>query len=231
VDPLGLIPLATHAHRHRLDHGARGRLADAGWRRTCDTWDDGREQEVSGDRVNVIAWLEPPEGVVSALRTACPLCDQPRRGRGALRARVLRRQGHAGGPVLAAERTSRRRRAARGAGVRRRRGAWAATAPGRPTVHRTGRGVPLLWQRRADRRAPRLGHARDPAREAVGQRPAAHFSRPDWGESAIDKLLDASSSSARSLPDDPCSGRTHYTHRSHLGGIAPTSSRPTPRPR
>ncbi len=51
---------------------------------------------------------------------------------------------------------------------------------------------------------------------------AAHSSRPDLGESAIDKLLDALVRlRAQVLPDDPLLGRTHYTIGLISGGIAP----------
>ena len=51
---------------------------------------------------------------------------------------------------------------------------------------------------------------------------AAHSSRPDLGESAIDKLLDALVRlRAQVLPDDPVLGRTHYTIGLISGGIAP----------
>jgi acetylornithine deacetylase len=51
---------------------------------------------------------------------------------------------------------------------------------------------------------------------------AAHSSRPDLGESAIDKLLDALVRlRAQALPEDDFLGRTHYTIGLISGGIAP----------
>lgn len=51
---------------------------------------------------------------------------------------------------------------------------------------------------------------------------AAHSSRPDLGESAIDKLIDALVRlRAEALPDDPVLGRTHYSIGLIAGGVAP----------
>jgi len=51
---------------------------------------------------------------------------------------------------------------------------------------------------------------------------AAHSSRPDLGESAIDKLLDALMViRGLALPEDPLLGRTHYTVGLIEGGVAP----------
>ena len=51
---------------------------------------------------------------------------------------------------------------------------------------------------------------------------AAHSSRPDLGESAIDKLIDALVRlRAETLPTDPVLGRTHYSIGLIAGGIAP----------
>ena len=50
---------------------------------------------------------------------------------------------------------------------------------------------------------------------------AAHSSRPDLGESAIDKLIDALIRlRAEALPDDDLLGRTHYTVGLISGGVA-----------
>jgi acetylornithine deacetylase len=51
---------------------------------------------------------------------------------------------------------------------------------------------------------------------------AAHTSRPELGESAIEKLLDALVALRRiDWPDDPTLGRTHYTVGLIDGGVAP----------
>lgn len=51
---------------------------------------------------------------------------------------------------------------------------------------------------------------------------AAHSSRPDLGESAIDKLLDVLMSlRSAAWPDDPLFGRTHYNVGVINGGVAP----------
>jgi acetylornithine deacetylase len=51
---------------------------------------------------------------------------------------------------------------------------------------------------------------------------AAHSSRPDLGESAIDKLIDALIRlRGETLPDDPVLGRTHYSIGLIAGGVAP----------
>src|SRR5690606_20416701 len=51
---------------------------------------------------------------------------------------------------------------------------------------------------------------------------AAHSSRPELGESAIDKLVDALVRlRAQPLPEDGLLGRTHYTVGLIAGGVAP----------
>ncbi len=51
---------------------------------------------------------------------------------------------------------------------------------------------------------------------------AAHSSRPDLGESAIEKLIDVLVDLRRApWPDDPLFGRTHYTVGLINGGVAP----------
>ncbi len=51
---------------------------------------------------------------------------------------------------------------------------------------------------------------------------AAHTSRPEMGESAIDKLIDALIDlRAQPLPEDALLGRTHYTVGLISGGVAP----------
>ena len=180
-------------------------------------------QPVTGDRVNVIATLDAPH-VVFSTHFDCvpPFFPEPRRGRRAVRARVVRREGHARRPG----RSPRNGFAPPASGA----SAWclssarsgAATARRPPTRIRWPTGA--ASSSTASRPTAALASAtRGILRvklSATGR--AAHSSRPDLGESAIDKLLDALVRlRAQALPEDRFLGRTHYTIGLISGGIAP----------
>ncbi len=82
--------------------------------------------------------------------------------------------------------------------------------------------MPVPRQRRTDveparhRPSRRVAHQHD----CVGR--AAHSSRPELGESAIDKLIDTLVGlRAQPLPEDPLLGKTYYTIGLISGGVAP----------
>jgi acetylornithine deacetylase len=222
VDPLGLVPLA----RTLIDiDSTTGREGD------CGRWLAAylrhlhwhvEEQPVSGDRVNVIATIDQPEVVFSTHFDCVPpfftsrVEDGVLYGRGACDAK-----GTLASMVIAAERL-------RAAGERRvglvfvvgeERGSDGAKTANQ---HPLASGCRYLVD--GEPTDSRLGTAHRGVLRvrltAAGR--AAHTSRPEMGESAIDKLIDALIElREQPLPEDALLGRTHYTVGLISGGIAP----------
>ena len=222
MDPLELVPLA----RTLIDiDSTTGREGDCGrwlaaylrflgW--TVD------EQRVADDRVNVVASLDPPQVVFSTHFDCVPPFIPSRVdgavlfGRGSCDAK-----GTLAAQVLAAERlrASGERRAGLVFVVGEERGSDGARAA---NAHPLARACRHLVN--GEPTDGRLASAtRGILRVKLSARGrAAHSSRPDLGESAIDKLLDALVLlRSQPLPDDPVLGRTHYTIGLISGGIAP----------
>ncbi len=222
MDPLGLVPLA----RTLVDiDSTTGREGDCGrWLATYLRYLGWTvdAQDVSGDRVNVIAWLDPPQVVFSTHFDCVPPFVTSRIegdmlfGRGSCDAK-----GTLAAQVVAAQRL-------RAAGERRvglvfvvgeERGSDGARAANR---HRLAAGCRFLINGE-----PTDGRLASATRgilrvtlSATGR--AAHSSRPDLGESAIDKLVDALVRlREQRLPEDSRLGVTHYTIGLISGGIAP----------
>ena len=222
VDSLGLIPLA----RTLIDiDSTTGREGDCGrWLATYLRylgWTV-EEQPVSGDRINVIASIDRRRWCFSTHFDCVPPFVTSRvdgdtlYGRGACDAK-----GTLAAQVMAAERLRADGRAARRPGVRRRRGARQRRSQGRKRPSARCR-LPVSRQRGADRRAARHGHRGILRVKLSAKGRAAHSSRPELGESAIDKLIDALIDlRAQELPEDELLGRTHYTIGLISGGIAP----------
>ena len=222
MDPLGLIPLA----RTLIDiDSTTGREGDCGrwlaaylrflgW--TVD------EQPVAGDRVNVIASLDPPSVVFSTHFDCVPpfmpsgedglrligrgACD----AKGTLAAQVhaaqrLRAEGERRVGLVFVVGEERGSDGARAANQHRLADGCRYLINGEPTDSRLGTAHRGVWRVKL---------------AATGR--AAHSSRPELGESAIDKLLDALVRlRAQPLPEDAHMGRTHYTIGLINGGIAP----------
>ena len=222
MDPLGLVALS----RTLIDiDSTTGREGDCGrwlaaylrflgW--TVD------EQPVADDRVNVVASLDPPQVVFSTHFDCVPPFIPSRVdgavlfGRGSCDAK-----GTLAAQVLAAERlrASGERRAGLVFVVGEERGSDGARAA---NAHPLARACRHLVN--GEPTDGRLASAtRGILRVKLSARGrAAHSSRPDLGESAIDKLLDALVLlRSQPLPDDPVLGRTHYTIGLISGGIAP----------
>ena len=222
MDPLGLVALS----RTLIDiDSTTGREGDCGrwlaaylrflgW--TVD------EQRVADDRVNVVASLDPPQVVFSTHFDCVPPFIPSRVdgavlfGRGSCDAK-----GTLAAQVLAAERlrASGERRAGLVFVVGEERGSDGARAA---NAHPLARACRHLVN--GEPTDGRLASAtRGILRVKLSARGrAAHSSRPDLGESAIDKLLDALVLlRSQPLPDDPVLGRTHYTIGLISGGIAP----------
>jgi acetylornithine deacetylase len=222
VDPLGLVALS----RTLIDiDSTTGREGDCGrwlaaYLRHLGWSVD--EQPVSEGRVNVIATLDAPAVVFSTHFDCVPPFIPSRVSEGRLHGRgACDAKGILASQVVAAERL-------RAAGERRvglvfvvgeERGSDGARAANR---HPCASGCRFLVNGE-----PTDGRVASATRgilrvqlTAIGR--AAHSSRPDLGESAIDKLLDALMRlRAETLPDDPVLGRTHYTIGLISGGIAP----------
>lgn len=222
MDPLGLVALS----RTLIDiDSTTGREGDCGrwlaaYLRYLGWSVD--EQPVSGGRNNVIATLDPPAVVFSTHFDCVPpfipsgVSDGRLYGRGACDAK-----GILASQVTAAERL-------RAAGERRvglvfvvgeERGSDGARAANR---HPLASGCRFLVNGEpTDRRVASATRGILRVKLTASGR-AAHSSRPDLGESAIDKLLDALMRlRTETLPDDPVLGRTHYTIGLISGGIAP----------
>lgn len=222
MDPLGLVALS----RTLIDiDSTTGREGDCGrwlaaYLRFLGWSVD--EQPVSEGRINVIATLDPPAVVFSTHFDCVPpfipsrVSDGRLYGRGACDAK-----GILASQVMAAERlhVAGERRVGLVFVVGEERGSDGARAANR---HPLASGCRFLVNGE-----PTDGRVASATRgilrvqiTATGR--AAHSSRPDLGESAIDKLLDALMRlRAETLPDDPVLGRTHYTIGLISGGIAP----------
>jgi acetylornithine deacetylase len=222
VDSLALVPLA----RTLIDmDSTTGREGDCGrWlaaylRHLGWTVD---EQPVADGRINVIATLDPPRVVFSTHFDCVPPFVPSREdgallyGRGSCDAK-----GTLAAQVHAAERL-------REAGERRVGMVFVAGEERGSDGAKTANGHPLARGCRylinGEPTDSRLGTAHRGVwrvkLSATGR--AAHSSRPELGESAIDKLLDALIRlRAQPLPDDAHMGRTHYTIGLISGGIAP----------
>ena len=222
MDPLGLVALA----RTLIDvDSTTGREGDCGrWlaaylRYLGWTVD---QQPVAGDRINVVASLDRPEVVFSTHFDCVPPFIPSRvdgarlYGRGACDAK-----GILAAQVMAAERL-------RGSGERRvglvfvvgeERGSDGARAANTHPLA-TGCRYLITVEPTDSRLASATRGILRVKLQARGR--AAHSSRPDLGESAIDKLLDALVRlRSQALPDDAVLGRTHYTIGLIAGGIAP----------
>ena len=180
------------------------------------------EQHVSGDRANVIATLDAPAVALSTHFDCVPPFFTSRvegsrvYGRGACDAK-----GILAAQVLAAERlrASGQRRVGLVFVVGEERGSDGAR---QANMHALARECRYLIN--GEPTDGRLATAtRGILRVKLAARGrAAHSSRPELGESAIDKLVDALVRlRAQPLPDDPLLGRTHYTIGLIAGGIAP----------
>ena len=180
------------------------------------------EQEVGGGRSNVLATLDPPHVVFSTHFDCVPpffpsrVEDGRLYGRGACDAK-----GTLAAQVQAAERL--RKTGERRVGllfvVGEERGSDGAKTA---NMHALASGCRFLVD--GEPTDSRLGLAhRGVLRvrlSASGR--AAHTSRPEMGESAIDKLIDTLILlREQPLPDHPHLGRTHYTVGLISGGVAP----------
>lgn len=178
------------------------------------------EQPVSDGRFNVIATLDPPRVVFSTHFDCVPPFVPSREEGGRLYGRgSCDAKGTLVAEIAAAERL--RARGERRVGlvfvVGEERGSDGARLAntlatsstflinGEPTDNRLGRATRGAYRVRL---------------RASGR--AAHSSRPELGESAIDKLLDALVALRDvTWPDDPDLGRTYYTTGLIKGGVAP----------
>jgi acetylornithine deacetylase len=222
VDPLGLVPLA----RTLIDiDSTTGREADCGkwlaaYLRHLGWHVD--EQAVAGGRFNLVASVDQPAVVLSTHFDCVPpfftsRVEQERlHGRGSSDAK-----GALAAQVLAAERL--RAEGERRVGllfvVGEERGSDGAKAANN---HPLAAGCRYLVD--GEPTSSQLGTAHRGVfrvRLAAKGR-AAHSSRPETGESAIDKLIDAliRLRGAR-LPEDDLLGRTHYIVGLIAGGVAP----------
>jgi len=222
VDPLALLPLA----RTLIDidsttsrEGDCGRWLAAYLRHL--RWKV-EEQPVNGDRVNVIATLDRPEVVFSTHFDCVPpffpsrVEDGMLFGRGSCDAK-----GMLAAMIIAAERL-------RAAGERRvgmvfvvgeERGSDGAKAANR---HPLASGCRYLVNGEPTDSFLGTAHRGVLRVKLTAKGRTAHTSRPEMGESAIDKLIDALIDlRAQPLPEDALLGRTHYTVGLISGGIAP----------
>ena len=222
MDPLGLVPLA----RTLIDiDSTTGREGD------CGRWLAAylrhlhwhvEEQPVAGDRVNVIATVDQPEVVFSTHFDCVPPFFPSRVegdtlfGRGACDAK-----GMLASMVIAAERM-------RAAGERRvglvfvvgeERGSDGAKTANQ---HPLALGCRFLVDGEPTDSTLGTAHRGVLRVKLTATGRAAHTSRPEMGESAIDKLIDALIAlRSQPLPEDALLGRTHYTVGLISGGIAP----------
>ena len=222
MDPLDLIPLA----RTLVDiDSTTGREGDCGrWLATYLRhlhWHV-EEQPVSGDRVNVIATLDQPEVVFSTHFDCVPPFFPSRiegdalHGRGACDAK-----GMLAAMIIAAERlrASGERRVGLLFVVGEERGSDGAKAANQ---HPLALGCRYLIDGEPTDSSLGTAHRGVLRVRLTAAGRAAHTSRPDMGESAIDKLIDALIElRAQPLPEDALLGRTHYTVGLIAGGVAP----------
>jgi acetylornithine deacetylase len=222
VDSLSLVPLA----RTLIDiDSTTGREGDCGrwlaaYLRHLGWFVDA--QEVGGGRANVVAWVNQPQVVFSTHFDCVPPFITNRLegarlfGRGACDAK-----GTLAAMVQSAERL--RAEGERRVGllfvVGEERGSDGAKTA---NTHALALGCRYLIN--GEPTDSKLGTAHRGVLRvkvtATGR--AAHTSRPEMGESAIDKLIDALVDlRSRPLPEDAILGRTHYTVGLISGGIAP----------
>ncbi len=180
------------------------------------------EQPVSDGRINVIASLDPPAVALSTNFDCVPPFIASRvdgdrlYGRGSCDAK-----GILASQVVAAERlrAAGERRVGRVFVVGEERGSDGARAA---DSHALSRGCRYLVNGE-----PTDGRVATATRgvlrvKLTARGRAAHSSRPDLGESAIDKLIDALVRlRLEELPEDATLGRTHYTVGVISGGVAP----------
>ncbi len=222
MDPLDLVALT----RSLVDiDSTTGREAD------CGTWLAAylrylgwtvEEQEVSGGRSNVIATLDPPSVMFSTHFDCVPAFFPSRVEGGRL---FGRGSGDAKGILAAQVHAAERLRAA---GERRvgmlfvvgeERGSDGAKIANTHSMAATCR-----FLVNGEPTSNRLGSAhRGVLRiKMIATGRAAHTSRPEKGESAIDKLIDTLVElRAQPLPEDPLLGKTYYTIGLISGGVAP----------
>ena len=222
MDPLGLVALS----RTLIDvDSTTGREGDCGrwlaaYLRYLGWSVD--EQPVSEGRINVIATLDPPSVVFSTHFDCVPpfitsrVAGERLYGRGACDAK-----GILASQVMAAERlrATGERRVGLVFVVGEERGSDGARTANR---HPLASGCRFLvnGEPTDSRVASATRGILRVQLTATGR--AAHSSRPDLGESAIDKLLDALLRlRTERLPEDAVLGRTHYTIGLISGGIAP----------
>jgi acetylornithine deacetylase len=221
VDPLDLIALT----RSLVDiDSTTGREADCGawlaaYLRYLGWQVD--EQDVGSGRANVIASLEPPKVVFSTHFDCVPAFFPSRiegdrlHGRGTCDAKgTLAAQVHAAEQL----RASGERRVGLVFVVGEERGSDGAKAA---NTHPLAAGCRYLVN--GEPTSSQLGTAHRGVLRirmiAAGR--AAHTSRPELGESAIDKLIDALVDlRAQPLPEDPLLGKTYYTIGLISGGDA-----------
>jgi acetylornithine deacetylase len=222
VDPLALVPLA----RTLVDiDSTTGREGD------CGRWLAAylrhlrwhvEEQPVSGDRVNVIATLDQPEVVFSTHFDCVPPFFPSRvegdvlYGRGACDAK-----GMLAAMIVAAERlrAAGERRVGMAFVVGEERGSDGAKAANQ---HPLASGCRYLVNGEPTDSSLGTAHRGVLRVRLTATGRAAHTSRPEMGESAIDKLIDALIDlRAQPLPEDALLGRTHYTVGLISGGVAP----------
>jgi acetylornithine deacetylase len=222
VDPLDLVALS----RTLIDiDSTTGREGDCGrWlaaylRYLGWTVD---EQPVSDSRINVIATLDPPSVVYSTHFDCVPPFIPSRLDGGTLFGRgSCDAKGILAAQLTAAERlrTAGERRVGMVFVVGEERGSDGARTANR---HPLAAGCRYLinGEPTDSRLASATRGILRVSLTATGR--AAHSSRPDLGESAIDKLIDALVRlRTEVLPDDPVLGRTHYSIGLINGGIAP----------
>ena len=222
MDPLGLVPLA----RTLIDiDSTTGREADCGRWLAAYLRHLGwtvEEQHVGGGRSNVLATLDAPQALLSTHFDCVPpfitsrVQDGRLYGRGACDAK-----GTLASQILAAERL-------RADGERRigllfvvgeERGSDGAMTA---NTHPLAGGCRYLVDGEPTDSTLGTAHRGILRVKLIAKGRAAHTSRPEMGESAIDKLIDVLVTlRAQTLPEDEYLGRTHYTVGLIAGGVAP----------
>jgi len=221
MDPLDLVAFArtlididsTTGKEARIAHVLADELRARGYRVTL--------QPVAGDRVNVIALIDDPVVVFSTHFDCVPDFFSSRIENGRLHGRGSSdAKGILAAQLVAAERL--RQRGERRVGLlfvageeRGSDGAAAANAAAPASVRYLINGEPT-----DNRLATATRGVYRVKLSAAGR--AAHSSRPDLGESAIEKLIDVLVAlRSTPWPSDPDLGHTHYTVGLINGGVAP----------
>jgi acetylornithine deacetylase len=222
VDPLDLIALT----RSLVDiDSTTGREAD------CGTWLAAylrylgwtvEEQEVGAGRSNVIATLDPPTVVFSTHFDCVPAFFPSRvegerlHGRGSGDAKgILAAQVHAAERLRAGG----ERRVGMLFVVGEERGSDGAKTA---NTHPLAAGCRFLVNGEPTASQLATAHRGVLRIRMVAAGRAAHSSRPESGESAIDKLIDTLLDlRTQPLPEDPLLGKTYYTIGLISGGVAP----------